>query len=94
MVQQSMSAESTPILSGAIPAFETFMTKWEQLAKQHAKLEPIIEPGLNWAYKYYNRMDDTKAYVIAMCMQQIYLLTGKRIFICSSEPGDAYRLDK
>jgi hypothetical protein len=63
-----MSGESLPILSGAIPAFEMFMTKWEMLANQN-KLKPIVQPGLDWAYKYYTRMDETKAYVVAMCKQ-------------------------
>jgi len=30
-----MSAEQTPILSGAIPSFEMFMTAWEQLGEKH-----------------------------------------------------------
>jgi hypothetical protein len=33
-----MSAEAMPILSGAIPAFEMFMSKWEQLAKINKRL--------------------------------------------------------
>lgn len=66
-----MSGETLPILSGAIPAFEMFMTKWEKLAADHARLKPIVQPGLDWAYKYYSRMDETKAYVVAMCKQII-----------------------
>jgi hypothetical protein len=62
-----MSAESQPILSGTIPAFEMFMTKWEKLANEHPRLKPIIQVGLEWTYKYYDRMDQTKAYVVAMC---------------------------
>lgn len=61
-----MSAEKTPILSGAIPAFETFMSSWEKLAREHRRLKPLIKPGLDWAYMYYGRMDRTKAYIIAM----------------------------
>ena len=73
-VQQIMSAESTPILSGAIPAFETFMTSWEKLAKDFPRLEPLIAPGLDWASMYYARMDRTRAYIIAMCKQQFHNL--------------------
>ena len=62
-----MSGESTPILCGAIPAFEMFMSQWEKIAKDHPCLEPIVQPGLDWAYLYYGRMDRTRAYVIAMC---------------------------
>ena len=61
-----MSEEGTPILSGSIPAFEAFMTKWEKLSEQ-PRLELLIEPGLEWAYRYYSRMDRTRAYTIAMC---------------------------
>jgi hypothetical protein len=61
-----MSGESTQILSGAIPTFESFMTKWEKLAI-NPRLKPIVNAGLEWAYKYYELMDHTKAYVVAMC---------------------------
>jgi hypothetical protein len=66
-VQQIMSAEKTPILSGAIPAFEMFMSSWEKLAKEHPHLKPLIDPGLEWASIYYAKMDRTRAYIIAMC---------------------------
>ena len=68
MVQQVMSGERTPILSGAIPAFEMFMSRWENLTQDHPRLKPLIEPGLDWAYMYYGRMDHTRAYIIAMCV--------------------------
>ena len=65
--QQSMSSESTPVLSRAISNFEMFMTEWEKLGEQHEMLRPWTEIGLRWAKKYYTRMDDTDAYVITMC---------------------------
>jgi len=43
------------------------MTDWEDLAKQYELLEPWINIGLQWATKYYIRMDDTDAYVVTMC---------------------------
>lgn len=66
-VQQVMSGERTPVLSGAIPAFEMFMTKWEKIACDFPQLKPLVEPGLEWAYRYYGRMDRTRAYIVAMC---------------------------
>jgi hypothetical protein len=66
VVQQVMSGESTPILSGAIPAFEMFMTTWEKIIEEHPRLEKYIKPGLDWAHLYYGRMDRTKAYIISM----------------------------
>jgi hypothetical protein len=61
-----MCGESTPILSDAIPVFEMFMSKWETL-KDNPKTKTLAKAGLETAYKYYNRMDNTKAYVVAMC---------------------------
>ena len=71
-----MSGESTPILCGAIPSFEMYMTRWENMIRECPRLEPLIQPGLDWAYKYYNRMDRTRAYVITM-RQQIRLSINK-----------------
>jgi hypothetical protein len=62
-----MSGESCPLLSGAIPAFEIFMSRWENLKVDKPRLARFIDKGLEWAYKYYKRMDRTRAYIIAMC---------------------------
>ena len=66
-VQQSMSSESHPSLGGVVPHLELFMTAWENKVKATPRLKPFIDIGLKWAEKYYKRMDDTRAYVIAMC---------------------------
>jgi hypothetical protein len=66
MVQQSMSVEKTPILSGAIPCFEMFMTAWEDLGNDYPHIKKWTSVGLDWAVKYYKKMDDTHAYVVAM----------------------------
>src|SRR6266576_3816504 len=76
VVQQVMSNESTLILSGAVPAFEMFMTKWEKIIWEHPHLGQLVRPELNWAYKYYGQMDCTRAYIISM-HQQIHLLIHK-----------------
>ena len=65
--QQSMSSESTPVLSRAISGFEMFMSEWERLGDQHEILRLWTEIGLHWAKKYYVRMDETDVYVVAMC---------------------------
>jgi len=62
-----MSSESRPRLGSAISHFEMFMTIWENAAKKFPRCQPFIDIGLEWAKRYYNRMDDTRAYVIAMC---------------------------
>jgi len=43
------------------------MTQWEGLATDHPNLKPWTDISLKWATKYYRRMDDTRAYIIAMC---------------------------
>ncbi|CAA7260680.1 unnamed protein product [Cyclocybe aegerita] len=63
-----MCSERTPILANAIPAFEMFMTAWERLGEKFLHLEPYTKVGIEWAVKYYNKMDLTKAYVIAMVL--------------------------
>jgi hypothetical protein len=63
-----MSRESHPVLSGAIPTFEQFMTVWEKLSEEQPNLAPLIQRGLDCAYMYYARMDHTHAYTIAMHM--------------------------
>lgn len=62
-----LAKEVTPVLAGALPVFEIFMTKWDTLALKKPWLKPFIDEGTEWAKKYYVRMDDTDAYVIAMC---------------------------
>jgi len=66
MVQMVMAGETTPILSGAIPAFEMFMSKWEQIAELHPRLSKWIDVGLSWVTQYYSRMDQMRAYITAM----------------------------
>jgi hypothetical protein len=61
-----MSGESTPLLSGAVPAFETFMAQWEHLCDVAPRCSPYIEVGLRWARSYYTRMGKTRAYAISM----------------------------
>jgi len=67
MVQQIMSAESMPVLSGAVPSFKIFMTRWEKLCDMFPLLKPWVDVGLQWAKKYYTRMDNTDVYAVAMC---------------------------
>ena len=65
-VQQTMSREETLVLAGSLPAFEMFMTTWEVLAEKHVRLQPFIDIGLTWVNKYYCKMDQTRAYIVAM----------------------------
>jgi len=60
------------MLAGVLPSFEMLMTHWEKLAKDMPNLKKYIQPGLDSAYEYYSRMDQTKAYIVAMCMFLCY----------------------
>lgn len=66
-VQHMMSSERMPTLSLAVPAFEMFMSAWEALGEKNPRLKRYTKVGLEWAVKYYNKMDSTRAYVVAMC---------------------------
>jgi hypothetical protein len=44
-----------------------FMTNLENVGDQYELLKPWTDIGLQWATKYYIRMDDTDAYVVTMC---------------------------
>lgn len=66
------------MLAGSLPAFEMFMTTWELLGDNHPRLKPFIDIGLEWARKYYCRMDLTRAYIVAMgmfCFQSLLSFT-------------------
>jgi len=63
-----MSSEQFPRLGRAVPTFELVMTAWENLANGTPRLQPYLSVGLEWAKKYYVRMDNTRAYIVAMCM--------------------------
>lgn len=66
MVQHRVSGDKLPRLGLSVPYFELFMTGWEGLRDSQVRLKPWLNIGLKWALKYYSRMDDTTAHVIAM----------------------------
>ena len=71
---QATSAETTPTLSRAIINFEEFMSSWERLGQDHVLIKFWTTIGLRWATKYYIRMDNTEAYVLAMCKLTNWLI--------------------
>ena len=72
-----MSKQKMPVLAGAIPFFEHMMTCLEKLSLQQPTLAPAIKAGLGVAYKYYKKMDDTNAYIVAMCESNIHFSAGR-----------------
>ena len=74
-----MSRERTPVLCGAIPTLEMLMTSWERMHIDHPRAAAIkhhTDIALYWATKYYNKMDETDAYVISMCTLPLLSLTS------------------
>jgi hypothetical protein len=71
----SMSSENTP---GAIPAFEIFIASWKAMPNdadlRSENICKFLRPGLAIAEKYYNKMVDTDAYIIAMCEPWFFLI--------------------
>ncbi len=69
------------------------MLAWERLTKGvHVRLKKYAQPGLEWAYKYYARMDRTRAYVVTLrkCLCGILPQIIRLIVICSPEPRHTY----
>ena len=69
-----MSKEKTPALAGVIPTLKQFMTSWESLTEKNPHLSDALKLGLSFATKYYDKMDATKAYIIAMCECSLVLV--------------------
>jgi len=63
-----MSSEQFPRLGCTVLTFELVMTAWENLANGTPCLQPYLSVDLEWAKKYYVQMDNTHAYIVAMCM--------------------------
>ena len=62
-----MAGDKLPSLCGMIPAIEIFMTGWEDLCTKQPRLKRFVQPGLKYAVKYYQAIDKTSSYTIAMC---------------------------
>ena len=93
MVQQTLCAEKTPTLGNVVPQFELFMSSLEVLGSQSEELRPITDVGIKWATKYYQRMDDSWAYAIAMCkLPQIYI--SAMLKLLSYQPCNTFLLDQ
>ncbi|KAG6374918.1 hypothetical protein JVT61DRAFT_3661 [Boletus reticuloceps] len=59
--------KSLPRLGKYVPAIEFFMRAWGRFGDDKHHLQPFIKPGLNKVKTYYNKMENSPAYLIAMC---------------------------
>jgi hypothetical protein len=86
-----MSSENTPILAATIPAFELFISSWGSMMSdidlEEENISEIISPGLAIAKKYYDKFDNTDAYIIAMC-ELIWL----NVSFCTNSSGKVINL--
>jgi len=68
----SLANKRTPTLGNVIPHWECFVTALKEYRTHLPCLKLILDEGLAWATTYYSRMDNTKAYIIAMCKSLAY----------------------
>ncbi|KAK7041157.1 HAT family dimerization domain-containing protein [Favolaschia claudopus] len=64
--QQKLSAEKTPTLCHALPAFEAMNKKWEQMQVEFPEASNIIQDGIDKLTSYQARIEDVPAYTLAM----------------------------
>ncbi|KAK7021712.1 hypothetical protein R3P38DRAFT_2367908, partial [Favolaschia claudopus] len=64
--QQKLSAEKTPTLCNALPAFEAMIKKWEQMQDDFPEAASIIQKGIDKLNEYQDRIEDVPAYTLAM----------------------------
>ncbi|KAJ7498445.1 hypothetical protein B0H11DRAFT_2155608 [Mycena galericulata] len=64
--QQKLSAEKTPTLCYALPAFEAMIKKWEQMQLDNPEIADIIQKGLDKFGSYQERLERVPAYTLAM----------------------------
>ncbi|KAJ7064003.1 hypothetical protein C8F01DRAFT_958642, partial [Mycena amicta] len=64
--QQRLSAEKTPTLAYALPAFEGMVNAWEKQKVAHPELAHIIDQGLNKLDTYQEHVQKVPAYTLAM----------------------------
>ncbi|KAG2345688.1 hypothetical protein BDR05DRAFT_880114, partial [Suillus weaverae] len=64
--QQRLSAEKTPTLCNAIPAFEAMVRIWSKQLDDDPDLAIVIQPGLDKLNDYRSCIADVPAYALAM----------------------------
>lgn len=64
--QQRLSAEATPTLCEALPAFESMKRVWTTQKDEMPEVASIIDAGLDKLEEYRERADLVPAFVLAM----------------------------
>ncbi|KAF9506831.1 hypothetical protein BS47DRAFT_1321642, partial [Hydnum rufescens UP504] len=68
-IQQLMSGEATPSLTGVLPTFQGLQNRWEVLLSTIAPTQKhYILAAMEWLNKYHEKARKTPAYVMAMVL--------------------------
>jgi len=66
--QQKLSAEKTPTLCNALPAFDVMVSVWKEMQESMDELYfDIIQAGIDKLDAYHNQAELVPAYMISMC---------------------------
>ncbi|RPD73175.1 hypothetical protein L226DRAFT_438021, partial [Lentinus tigrinus ALCF2SS1-7] len=73
---QSFYEKGVPCLHRAIPSLEALLTRWEKRRAdpKFALFHPALDRGLDKLRKYYLKLDNTDAYILAQFCQPYYKL--------------------
>ncbi|KAJ7433152.1 hypothetical protein FB451DRAFT_1064718, partial [Mycena latifolia] len=64
--QQKLSAEKTPTLGDALPAFEAMIKAWQKQQVKYPETTHIIQKGIDKLGAYRDRVEGVPAYIFAM----------------------------
>ncbi|KAJ7017491.1 hypothetical protein C8F04DRAFT_979212, partial [Mycena alexandri] len=64
--QQRLSAEKTPTLGDALPAFEAMIAAWERDQVKFPETAHIVQQGIDKLESYRERVEDVPAYILSM----------------------------
>jgi hypothetical protein len=64
--QKRLSAEKTPTLGDALPAFEAMISQWEKQQVQHPETAHIVQQGIDKLESYRERVEDVPAYILSI----------------------------
>lgn len=70
VLMKDLARERVPTLTSAMQTMEFWITAWEVLGSQGERGERIAKftaLGIERASEYYSRLDQSTAYIIAMC---------------------------
>jgi hypothetical protein len=71
--QQTFSSENEPSLHIAIPALEALHSAWSKRIERekYSEFLDAIQAGIDKLNKYYERTEDSTAYIMSMSMFQL-----------------------